>query len=154
MAYPAQVVQQLPLRFSYNQRPTIPITFRNGKKTVHCTGLVDSGASYTLFHSSHAKTLGLDLTNAPTLSFIGVGHGTITGYEAQIEIGVGSVFYPASVYFSDDLNPNVEGMLGQVGFFDNFVIEFDRTGKSVIVKDRNALMTAQLLHATNAVRPH
>src|SRR6266446_3934173 len=150
MTDPALVLQQLPLQFTYNHRPTIPITFRSGKKSVNCTGLVDSGASYTLFHASQAQQLGIDLTNAPTLPFIGVGHGTITGYEAPVEIGIGGVFYPASVYFSHDLNPNVEGMLGQVGFFDNFVVEFDRSGKSLLVKDRNALVTAQLLQATNA----
>ena len=40
----------------------------------------------------------------------------------QIEIGIEGYFYPATVYFSSDLNPNTHNMLGHEGFSEHFYV--------------------------------
>src|SRR5436309_1665103 len=99
------------IQATYDNRPVIPLTLRNGTTTVECQALIDSGADNTVFHGSLAQKLALDITQLPTRKFDSVSAGKVTGYEARIEIGIGDTFYPATVYFSDDLNPNAKNML-------------------------------------------
>jgi hypothetical protein len=120
---------------TYDNHPVIPVTLRNGSTTVECQALIDSGATYNLFHASLAHTLGVDGTNGRKRQFTGISDKIINGYEATIEIRIGDMFYPVPVYFSDDLNPNAKNMLGQIGFFDRFTVEFE--GKTVLVKEKH-----------------
>jgi hypothetical protein len=52
----------------------------------------------------------------------------------QIEIGIDNTFIKAPVVFSFDIPSSVFGILGQVGLFDKFIIEFDRVQKRVVLK--------------------
>src|SRR5438132_10782268 len=124
----------VPLQFTYNHRPIIPVTLRNGSTTVECQALIDSGSTNTIFHGSLAQALGVEKPDKPKGRIDGISDKPITYYEANIEVGIGDTFYPATVCFSDDLNPNAKNMLGQRGFFDRFAVEFEE--KTVLVKEK------------------
>ncbi|HVB21209.1 MAG TPA: hypothetical protein VNG51_04610 [Ktedonobacteraceae bacterium] len=127
------------LRFPYTyntDRPTIPLTLRHANTHIQCNGLVDSGASYNLFHGDLEVILGIDLTNLPTLHFSGIVQGaTITGYQASVQLGLLGAFYETVMYFSFDLSLTSPGLLGKVGFFDRFNIELDSANKHVVIRE-------------------
>lgn len=108
---------------------------------VHCSGLVDGGASFNFFPASIAYVLEIDLTNAPTISFGGViPNVTSIGYKAVVDLLIGSRAYETSVYFSPNFFMSNGGLLGQTGFFDRFTINYDRANKQITIKEGTALL--------------
>jgi hypothetical protein len=108
-------------------RPTIPVKLRCKGKTINCqAALLDSGSPDNWFHLSVAQALGLDLTGAPTLRTGGIAAGKeVTGYQAEVEVEVNGRWYPAPIYFSADLNPNIENLFGQRWLTTHFVVTHD-----------------------------
>ena len=132
-----QCGRMLRFPFSYNtDRPTIPLTLGYATNQVQCNGLVDTGASYNLFHGDIAVILGIDLTSAQTLIFSGIVAGaTITGYQATVQLGLLGAFYETVMYFSFDLSPASPGLLGKVGFFDRFIVELNSANRDLVVRE-------------------
>ena len=59
-------------------------------------------------------------------------NGSALGYVAHLEIGVHDYYIPVPVVFSLEFSPvGFGGIIGQVGFFDTFKIQFDRAIKEV-----------------------
>ena len=107
-------------------RPLIGVTLRNGSKSMKYIALVDSGADFNLFHTDVAAMLGIDLSNITKIDLYGVNDKKpLTGYPAGVEIGLEGQFYSAMVVFSPDIAPNALSIVGQAGFFDRFIVQFD-----------------------------
>ncbi len=88
--------------------------------------LVDSGADFNLFHTDIASLLEINLNNIKQIDLYGVNDTKpLRGYPAGVEIGLDGSFYNAMVVFSPDIAPNAHPLLGQVGFFDRFIVQFD-----------------------------
>ena len=78
-----------------------------------------------------ASVLDLDLSLLQQIKLSGI-NGSAVGYVAHLEIGVNDHFIPAPVVFSFDFSPvGFGGIIGQVGFFDAFKIQFDRASREV-----------------------
>ena len=76
----------------------------------------------------------LDLNQLEKISLGGVA-GTATGYVAHIEIGVDTTFFSVPAVFSFEFSPDeFGGLAGQLGFFDKYIIEFNRVNKTVVLK--------------------
>ncbi len=59
-------------------------------------------------------------------------NGSAVGYVAHLEIGVNNHFIPAPIVFSFDFSPvGFGGIIGQIGFFDAFKVQFDRAGREL-----------------------
>ena len=72
---------------------------------------------------------GIDLNTLEKVSLGGVG-GTAEGYVTHIEVGVDNTFLSVPAIFSFEFSPDeFGGLAGQLGFFDAFKIQFDRTEK-------------------------
>ncbi|MFL5587436.1 MAG: hypothetical protein ACJ8DI_07235 [Ktedonobacteraceae bacterium] len=96
--------------------------------------LVDSGADFCLFDGELSYLLDIDLTKLEKMSLSGVA-GAAEGYIAHIEIGVEDTFFPVPVDFWFDFSPKgFGGVIGQIGFFDTFIVQFDRASKTVVLK--------------------
>jgi hypothetical protein len=96
--------------------------------------LVDSGADFCLFDGELSYLLDLDLTKLEKINLSGVA-GMATGHIAHIEIGINDTFIPVPAVFSFDFSPKgFGGIIGQVGFFDRLIVEFDRAHKQVVLK--------------------
>ncbi len=62
-------------------------------------------------------------------------NGSATGHIAHLELGIENRFIHVPVVFSFDFSSNgFGGLIGQLGFFDNFIVEFDRVNKRVQLK--------------------
>jgi len=118
-------------------RPVIPIKVWHEQKSVRYEALVDSGADISMFHAELAEVLGINLKQGKEISLYGIGHGQSKGYVHDIEIEIGGWRVPCFAAFCSDLirpdplNPGRKqglhyGILGQDGFFDKFVVKFDR----------------------------
>ena len=130
--------QTFPYRFvdeSKFPRPYIPVTLRSQKRMMQpLLALVDSGADFCLFDGELSYLLDIDLTKLEKISLSGVA-GAAEGYIAHIEIGVKETFFSVPVVFSFDFSPKgFGGVIGQIGFFDTFIVQFDRANKTVVLK--------------------
>ena len=115
-------------------RPYILITLKNNEKTLPVLALVDSGADFSMFDGELANILDIDLTKLQKIDLSGI-NGTAQGHVAHIEIGVENSFIHVPAVFSFDFSPNgFGGVIGQMGFFDNYVVVFDRANKRLLLK--------------------
>ena len=135
MAHPPQTFPYRLIDDSKFVRPYIPVTLRNQQRVMEpLLALVDSGADFCLFDGELSYLLDLDLTRLEQINLSGVA-GKATGYLAHIEIGVNNLFIPVPAVFSFDFSPKgFGGVIGQIGFFDRLIVEFDRTNKSIVLK--------------------
>ena len=117
-------------------RPLMDILVKNKNTTLKYIVHIDSVADYCIFHSNIAKLLGLDLTNVKPVLFGGIKNdGKICqGYPAEIQIGVNNKFYKTVVLFSPDISPDGYPLVGQRGFFEHFVVQFDYANKHGYLK--------------------
>ena len=134
----AASTHSFPYRFiddSTFPRPYIPVTLRSRKRSMQpLLALVDSGADFCVFDGELSYLLDLDLTSLETIKLNGVA-GMATGYVAHIEIGVAENFLSVPAVFSFDFSPKgFGGIIGQLGFFDTFIVQFDRANKTVLLK--------------------
>lgn len=113
------------------------LTAGNGK-TLLCWGELDSGADQCVFPASFAIALGLDPLTMKQQMTGGVGNtGNVTHYDdLTIELGqmanVGGIvqFDPKFSFktyagFTVGLESQGMGLIGEVGFFENYVVTFD-----------------------------
>ncbi len=76
----------------------------------------------------------LNLNTLEKIRLGGIG-GSAEGYVAHIEIGVAESFFSTPAVFSFDFSPDeFGGLAGQLGFFDTFIIQFDRGNKTIVLK--------------------
>jgi hypothetical protein len=67
-------------------RPVISVSVVGPSDTVAVDALLDTGADDTVFPEKVAKTIGLDLTNAPTGSGAGVGSSNLPVRYAEVTL--------------------------------------------------------------------
>jgi len=116
-------------------RPLIEITLKNGSKSIKYIALVDSGADFNLFHTDIASLLGIDLSNIKQIDLYGVNDKKpLRGYPAGVQIGINGTFYNAAIVFSPDIASTAFALVGQVGFFDRFIVQFDYQKKHGYLK--------------------
>ena len=97
---------------------------------------MDSGADFCMFDGELLDLLAPDI-NLNTLEKISLGGvaGTATGYVVHIEVGVNTTFFPVPAVFSFEFSPDeFGGLAGQLGFFDSYIVEFNRKAMSVVLK--------------------
>lgn len=126
------------MRFNYTRslgqkgailRPIIPIALRNPRApntpAIGYLGLVDSGSDRCIFPAQISELLDIDLTATDRIMNVG---GVVAGarrpvyiHTVEIEIGVGGgpVFH-AQAGFMPDFSESGQGLLGRLGFFDQF----------------------------------
>jgi hypothetical protein len=112
-------------------RPFIPLTLWYNDTAVKIKALVDSGADFCMFDGDLSQVLNVDLSSLQQIKLSGI-NGSAVGYVAHLEIGVNNHFIPAPVVFSFDFSPvGFVGIIGQVGFFDVYKVQFDRAGREL-----------------------
>lgn len=90
---------------------------------------VDSGASYSIFHTSIAKLLGIKNVKGGKLLFFKVGNGEeIPGYIHQIPVKFAGKEFTANLAFSTELGI-ISNLLGLESFFERFCICFNAKEK-------------------------
>ena len=105
-------------------KPLITVVLRYQDKKQKLFTLVDSGADVCLFPKDVADILGIDIKNGAMVFITGIGGGQIPFYFHEVEILLGEYQVKTKVGFSNS-HIGVSGILGQQGFFDNFIVSFD-----------------------------
>jgi hypothetical protein len=118
-------------------RPMLPLKLSCRGKTVEVFALVDSGADTSLFHASLARTLGIDLMSGRKQTFFGIAQGMgVDAYFHTVSLQVlGGSPIEMEIGFTE--SNGVGALLGQTGFFDAFIVRFEKA------KERFELMPAK-----------
>jgi hypothetical protein len=117
-------------------RPVILIILEHEDKKVGYKALIDSGADYNIFHAAVGEILGLDIKSGKKEIFGGISGEKLTAYFHLVEAKIGGWSYKLYCGFSYDIPPFGYGVLGQKGFFDNFIVKFDLLKEEIELKPR------------------
>ena len=107
------------------RRPLVEVTLYQGSRQAKTSALVDSGADYCVFNVAYARLLHIDLASCKTTRMQGVSGVPMNTYTTTLAVaaeGLSTVQVP--VMFVD--SPGVDALIGQVGFFDQHRVSFDR----------------------------
>lgn len=131
------------MKFNYQKygsaiRPVIEIKLKANNKFFLYEALVDSGADICLFHSEVGEALGLDISKGKPCEVFGVGGKVSLYYLHTIEIEVGRWTHKAEVGFMPDVAGRMMsyGLVGQKGFFENFIVKFDLSKEEIELKSK------------------
>jgi len=141
------------LRFPYRRfvrrgrvvyKPCIPVYLGYKHKGIWVWPVVDSGAETTVFSSDLGRELGIAVPSGERRTIKGIG-GRGTAFYHPVELllsdDAGSVRYKTHVGFTRMLRGlGASGLLGQTGFFDKFVVTFDRPGLIIAVRTGSATL--------------
>lgn len=129
------------MKFSYKKlahgylRPIIPISISHNGKTVRCEALVDSGADMCAFDADIAEALDIRVENGRVGGFGGVMGGSRPIYYHPVTVSVGGWPYTIEAGFSRDIASYGHGFLGQHGFFDHFIVQFNFAKEEIELRD-------------------
>jgi len=116
--------------------PIIPVVIEGKERTV-VHALVDSGATISLFHTSIAEDIRIDLDDAERVYLAGIG-GYIRAYiKKQVRMSIeelGSITIPMT--FTEYITSDI-ALLGRQGFFEAYEITFREREKKLIIRPRN-----------------
>lgn len=107
------------------RRPVVDVEIFGPERRISTFALLDSGADNCLFHLEYAKAIGIDLNKCKKSATIGVEGSKMEIYLTEIEIkikGLEKIKVPVGFIKSNSVN----GLLGQIGFFDLNRIKFER----------------------------
>lgn len=112
--------------------PIVPIRLK-GKEWVTFLAYLDSGASYTMFHSRVSRILGLEITEGRKKP-ITVGDGSmIAVYFHKLPVKFSRIEFEAEIGFSRQLGIGFN-IIGRKDIFERFVICFDEKNKVVEIR--------------------
>ena len=114
-------------------KPLITVVLRKNDKKRKLFALVDSGADACLFPSDVAEILEIDIKKGERADFIGIGSTKTVFYFHEVEILLGEHQVKTKVGFSTSAI-GAGGVLGQQGFFENFMVMFDYKNRYVEIK--------------------
>lgn len=125
-------------RYNQTSRPVIPIKLKKGAVEIGYEVLVDSGADICLFDAEIGEFLGINVRSGKPQEVFGVGGKVSIYFLHKISIEVGGWPYEIEVGFMPNVAGNVMpyGIVGQNGFFNNFVVKFDLLKEEVELKRR------------------
>lgn len=120
-------------------RPVIEIVLKNGESSIRYEALVDSGADICLFDQSVGEAIGINIKNGKLREVFGVGGKVSLYYVHPVTIEVGGWPYKIEAGFMPDVAGRVMpyGLVGQKGFFENFIVKFDLLKGEIDLKTRS-----------------
>jgi len=133
------------MKFSYKRygqeilRPVIEIKLKLGSQTLRYEVLVDSGADFCIFNSEAGEALGINVMKGKPRQVFGVGGKASLYYLHKIKIEVGGWEHEIEAGFMPDVAGKIiqYGLVGQKGFFENFIVKFDLKKEEIELKNRN-----------------
>jgi hypothetical protein len=115
-------------------RPIIPVYLFNNKKIIGYEAIMDSGADFNIFHSEIADILGINYKKGHKRRLFGLSSQKIKGYEHEVEIKIqGFGKYKTKIIFSNQIPVNSFGVLGNIGFFNHYNVNFKYNEKLISI---------------------
>lgn len=125
--------------FSYLEKdgiyfPVIKVTLRVHDTELTVSALIDSGASFSIFHPEVAEDIGIKIEKGKIIYLTGIG-GRILGYLHELKVSVdGQNFFVCKMIFSREFTVSFN-LLGRDNFFKPFVISFLEKKRKIILAD-------------------
>ncbi len=114
--------------------PLLKVRLSHKNQSIKVNALVDSGANASIFHSSLAEALGLDLSSGLKQEFFGIsGHG-ITAYFHLVKLQIVGSLDELELAVAFTESDGVGALLGQADFFQNYQIKFERYKEQMEIK--------------------
>ncbi|MCX6703102.1 MAG: retropepsin-like aspartic protease [Candidatus Zambryskibacteria bacterium] len=125
-------------RYGQTLRPVMPIKLLGSNGPIGYEVLVDSGADMCIFHAEIGEALGIDIKKGKPREVFGVGGKSSIYYLHTVTIEVGGWEYEIEGGFMSDVSGRIMpyGIVGQRGFFSNFIIKFDLAKEEIELKKR------------------
>ena len=129
------------MKFSYKKyngilRPVIPIKLKNQNQEIKYEVLVDSGADFSLFNSEIGEAIGIDVKKGKVKQIFGVGGKAALYYLHKVNIEIDKKTFEIEAGFMPDVAGRIMpyGVVGQRGFFENFIVKFDFKKEEIEIK--------------------
>jgi len=114
-----------------NYCPIIELEVINGDKQIHTIAYVDTGATYSVFHSDFCEELGLSLRAGKRIDITVGDGGIIPVFLHELTIKIEDIEIKGIIGFSDRLGTGVN-ILGREKVLDEYMICFDGKKREVI----------------------
>ena len=119
------------------QRPVIPVEITNGGLLIPCAALIDSGADVSIFPADIGEQLGIDVRSGERGFSAGMTDANPNEtFLHNVTLKIGELYYPTIVGFSYEPARRNYGILGQRGFFDFFIVQFDLVKEEIELRGR------------------
>ncbi len=114
-------------KLDYTWKPALTVFISHGgKRSAPLESIADTGAEHCVFDAEIADGLGIPVRKGQQVAFSGIARGAETiGYLHAVTLTVAAQSYEAPIVFAYGLS--ITGILGQIGFFDHFIVTFDWT---------------------------
>ncbi|MEO6239813.1 MAG: aspartyl protease family protein [Bacteroidia bacterium] len=131
------------MKFNYKEygidtiRPIIPIQLIHNNQKIGYEVLVDSGADLCVFNAEIGEAIGIDIERGKRRMISGIGGKSAIMFLHTVQIKVGEQEYKIEAGFMPDVAGRViqYGVVGQQGFFENFIVKFDYQKEEIELKN-------------------
>lgn len=119
------------MKFKYKKyepdilRPVMPVEIIYQGRSVQYEVLVDSGADLCIFDAQIGEILGIDIASGYRQEVAGITGAKEVYYIHKVTIKIGGWPYDIPVGFLPNIARLGYGVVGQKGFFENFLVKFD-----------------------------
>jgi predicted aspartyl protease len=110
----------------------LPVKTISGYKNI--AFLIDSGAVVSALPKTMAEELGAELSSLPRITIEGFAGQKTFAYKGEMIIKIGRTETTIPVVFSE--SPQASNILGRLGFFDQFNINFDAESKEISISHK------------------
>ena len=110
----------------YSFYPFLNIYLRNGVNMRGTSALLDSGSLDTIFPASMGEVLGLDIESGKPHEFQSFNLQRTQGFVHKVALQVTNFPHWIDIDIAFVQSEHVVPVLGQLGFFDNYQIVFER----------------------------
>ena len=134
------------MRFKYKKygsgilRPVIAIEIVYRGTEVPYEVLVDSGADVCIFNSQIADILGIDIEEGERHEIAGVTGVSQPYYVFPLTLRIGGRLYTIRAGFLRNMGRFGYGVVGQLGFFENFFVSFDLQNEEITLKPNSKIL--------------
>lgn len=111
--------------------PIVEVTLKHFKRVIIVRALVDSGASFSVFHPEVAEYLGVEIERGKKVYLTGIG-GRILGYVHEISLTLAGKTFKCKIVFSREFNVSFN-LLGRDNFFTPFTISFIEKNRKMVI---------------------
>jgi len=115
-----------------NPQIKLPIKTIDGFKEMEF--LVDSGAVVSALPKTESENLGVDLLQLPRITIQGFAGQKTFAYKGEMIVKIGQEEVLIPVVFSE--NSQASNILGRIGFFDQFNINFDADSQKIVISKK------------------
>ena len=114
--------------------PLTEVEVFNNDKSIRTLAYVDTGATYSVFHSDFSEELGIDLQSGKKYDITVGDGGMIPVFLHELKIKIEELEFIGEIGFSERLGTGIN-IIGRDGILDNFNVCFDGPNKQIIWHD-------------------